>query len=269
MHAIVLSKKDFREFDQITTLYTRDKGKLELLSRGIKKIVSKQAAYLLPFSFVEAEIVRGQEIDHLIRTQPIELFKNIRRDLKKSLLADYIVKLVDQLVPVGEKDERIFELLISVLNFIERVEIPGDTIVLSFIAKFLQLLGFVPVLDRCVVCGKSLSLPLPEGKLEKIKILTSATPPSLPLERGGKVYFSPSAGGSICERDRLQLKRNEVLLPVTLKDIQDFSLLYNEDWDQMNLLETSQIVKDSLYQFLIYQTERKIPNWLALGVIHR
>lgn len=264
MHAIVLSKKGFREFDQITTLYTRDKGKLELLSRGIKKIVSKQAAYLLPFSFVEAEIVSGQEIDHLIRTQPIELFKKIRGDLKKSLLADYIVKLVDQLVPVGEKDERIFELLISILNFIEHSDALGENIVLSFMAKLLRLLGFVPVLDRCVVCGKTLSLPLPEGELEGVGVPVSATPPSLPLVRGGNLRFSPSAGGIMCETDKLQTKRNEILVSVNLSDVKDFSLLYAE-WDQVNQALVSQVVKDSLHQFMTYQTERKVPNWFEIS----
>lgn len=185
MQAIVLSKKDFREFDQLTTLYTKDQGKVELLSRGIKKIVSKQAAYLLPFSFVEAEVVSGQEIDHLIRTQPIELFKNIRIDLKRSLLADYIVKLVDQLLVVGEKDERIFELLVEILTFINQTPVVHDNLLLSFIAKLLQLLGFTPVLDQCVVCEDKQFLPLPEGELEGVGVRAAATSPNPSLVRRG------------------------------------------------------------------------------------
>ena len=41
MLAIVLSRRDFREFDQIVSLYTKEKGKLEVLARGVKKITSK------------------------------------------------------------------------------------------------------------------------------------------------------------------------------------------------------------------------------------
>ena len=48
MQAIVLSRRDFREFDQMISLYTREQGKLELLARGLKKVTSKNAAHLEP-----------------------------------------------------------------------------------------------------------------------------------------------------------------------------------------------------------------------------
>ena len=45
------------ENDQIISLYTLEKGKQEVLARGVKKITSKNSAHLEPFSFVEVEIV--------------------------------------------------------------------------------------------------------------------------------------------------------------------------------------------------------------------
>jgi DNA repair protein RecO (recombination protein O) len=52
MMAIVLSRRDFRENDQMIVLYTLEKGKIEALAKGIKKTVSKNAAFLEPFFFV-------------------------------------------------------------------------------------------------------------------------------------------------------------------------------------------------------------------------
>ena len=91
MEAIVLSSRDFREFDQIISLYTKEQGKLELLARGVKKIISKNSAHLEPFSNVFIEIAKGKEIDHLTKVVPIMFFPNIRKDLSKSLSAGYLV----------------------------------------------------------------------------------------------------------------------------------------------------------------------------------
>ena len=77
MKAIVLSRRDFRESDQIISLYTKEKGKLELLARGVKKITSKNSAHLEPFSLVDIDIAYGKEFNHLTKVQPIEYFKNI------------------------------------------------------------------------------------------------------------------------------------------------------------------------------------------------
>jgi DNA repair protein RecO (recombination protein O) len=239
MQALVLSKKDFREFDQLITLYTKDQGKIELLSRGSKKIISKQASFLMPFSCVEIEVVSGQEIDHLIRTQPINIFKKIRSDVYKSLLSEYVVKLVDQVTGVNEKDERVFSLLVTFFLFIDGTDSVQDTILLGFIAQFLRLLGFMPVLDQCLWGGE---------KLEEI-------------EHQQALYFSPSAGGIICERCRMQLAKPEILLSISFADIKNITLLYSDDLDKVSRVSCSFEVKNSLYQFMVYQTERKVPNW--------
>ncbi len=60
MHAIVLSRRDIREADQIITLYSREAGKQELIARGIKKITSKQTALLEPFCYMTYDVVAGK-----------------------------------------------------------------------------------------------------------------------------------------------------------------------------------------------------------------
>ena len=72
MLSIVLSRKDFREHDQIVSLYVKEKGKLSLIVRGVKKIVSKNSAHLEPFSFVNITIEKGKEADYLTRVQSVD-----------------------------------------------------------------------------------------------------------------------------------------------------------------------------------------------------
>jgi len=142
MQSITLSRRDFREFDQIISLYTLEKGKQEVLARGVKKITSKNSAHLEPFSLVEVEIVPGKEIDHLTKVQPINYFVNIRKDLQKSLASAYIVNLTDKLVHSGEQDERIFELLFRWLQFVNhKSTILNPQLLDGFAVKLLILLG--------------------------------------------------------------------------------------------------------------------------------
>jgi DNA repair protein RecO (recombination protein O) len=123
MLAIVLARKNIREFDQTVSLYTREIGKVEVLAKGIKKIVSKNSSNLEILSVVEVEIIQGKDIDYLGRVQPIKIFKNIYSDLDKISLSAYIVKITDINILAGEKDEGIFNLVFSFLEFLDSSEL--------------------------------------------------------------------------------------------------------------------------------------------------
>ena len=97
MHAIVLKRREYKEYDQIISLYTKDEGKLELLTKGVKRIISKNSGNLLVGSLVDIEIAKGKEINYLTKVQSIDIFKKSRNDLLKSLAIKYIVELVDKL----------------------------------------------------------------------------------------------------------------------------------------------------------------------------
>lgn len=142
MQAIVLSRRDFREYDQIVSVFTKEAGKLELLARGVKKITSKNSAHLEPFSFVEIEVAKGKEIDHLTKVHPVEYFGNIRQDLQKSFAAGYIVFLTNQLVQVGERDVALFEALKSWLYYVDGVERFNRILIDCYIVTLLHCLGF-------------------------------------------------------------------------------------------------------------------------------
>lgn len=150
MQSLVLSRRDFRESDQIVSLYTRELGKVEVLARGIKKITSKNSAHLEPFSYVEVEIISGKELGHLGSTQPINYFVNIRKNLEKSLAAGYVVDLLNKVLHVAEKDESLF---IVTLDFLEQLNLEfipispqrnWDNLQLmdSYIINLLHCLGF-------------------------------------------------------------------------------------------------------------------------------
>ncbi len=141
MQAIVLSRRNFREADQIISLYSFDKGKAEILAKGIKKITSKNSAHLEPFCFSEVEIISGKELDHLGTVQTLNNFLNIRQDFTKSLAASFVVNLLDKTIEVGERDERIFVLIKSWLEFLDKNNF-NLIMIDAFVIKLLYYLGF-------------------------------------------------------------------------------------------------------------------------------
>lgn len=145
MLAIVLNRRDFREFDQIISFYSQEHGKIEALARGIKKITSKNSAHLEPFSCVEIEIAHGKEIDHITKVVPVEYFKNIRSDLQKSIAAGFVVSTTDKLLHAGVPDKRIFDLLLKWLNSLNNIQYQISNIVStidSYIVTLLNCLGY-------------------------------------------------------------------------------------------------------------------------------
>lgn len=143
MLALVLSRRDFREFDQIISVYTEEFGKMDLLARGVKKIISKNSAHLEPFSLVEIEVAQGKEIDHLTKVVPVEYFKNIREDLQKSLVAGYVVNFVNIIFKAGEADKKVFDLLVNWFVFVNlKSTILNLKLLDNFMIELLQMLGY-------------------------------------------------------------------------------------------------------------------------------
>lgn len=143
MLAIILARKNIREFDQSVSLYTRDNGKLEILAKGIKKSTSKNSSNAQVLSLVDAEIIPGKEIDYLGSVQLVELFRNIYGDLDRLYLALHIVNLVDTQILPEQKDKEIFDLLLQFLYFLNTAScINASNIAAGFIWKLWYQLGF-------------------------------------------------------------------------------------------------------------------------------
>lgn len=253
MQAIILARRDFREFDQIISVYTKEKGKLELLARGVKKITSKNAAHLEPFCFVLIEVASGKEIDHLTKVVPIEMFPEIRKNLSKSMAAGYAMKLMDKLIKIGQPDTKIWELAREWLRYMD--EMTGETMPVSslldaFVLRFFSSLGYRPILDRCVVCGKKYKQMVAEELVNRKK---------------SGLYF---AGGGLACPNCLTDKRRagEQIAACGLKEISDVQLLLTASWAKLVETELSQDEKTAvhrlIYEFALYHSERRIGDWL-------
>ncbi len=249
MRAIVLARRDFRESNQVITVYTPDKGKLELIARGLKKITAKNSAHLEPFSFVDIDTVPGKEYDYLTRVHPLEYFTDIRKDLDKSLVAQYLLNLVYRLLNIGESDKRVFDLLYSWFRFVDSIDIFKIILLDSFVMKFFALLGFQPALEACVICDRTYR------SMMKADIKGKHKP---------GFYFA--GGGLVCEDCKLEKRKiGEQIVDCGIREVSDMQMILRGDWREVASFEIDEVEYNKLhklvYEFVIYHSEKKVGDW--------
>lgn len=228
MYAFVLKRANFRENDQIITLYTNEKGKIEVLARGVKKILSKNAAFLEPYFLLEAELIPGKEITHLVKAVPVECYKNILADLDKLLILKTVYTWLGSLLHTGERDIKIFVLIKKFLEYLNGDKTIEKNIVYVFLAKLLNLLGFAPQLEGCVVCDN--------------------------VSTAG---FYPAGGGVICKKCLVEKKQaDEKVYPLRQNDWQFLKLLFAGSWSKLGV--GNEVADRLVFLYAQYHSERKL-----------
>ena len=190
----VLKKRDFREADRIFTVFTKDFGKLEILGRGIRKIKSKLRGGMKLFSLADIEFIQGKTHKTLTDANSIEIFQNIKRDLKRLKIAFDISDVLDSLVKEPEKEQKIWDLLKFSFQTLNRFSLSVKEcwlIFYNFLWKILVILGYKPELNYCCICQKK-----PDPK---------------------NLYFNLKEGGIICSDCFQKKKEGKKIQPGTVK----------------------------------------------------
>lgn len=249
MQAIVLDRRDIREYDQIVSLYTRELGKREVLARGVKKILAKQSAFLEPCSVIEADVIRGKQWDHLIRSQPIAFFPSLRKDARRSFFGAYAVLVAHRLVRSHAPDTAIFSLLLGSLRFFAETPSCLPQFLDAYLLKLGGLLGYRPILDRCLLCKTVL----------KDMIFSD-------WEGEGSAGFSCAKGGLLCQHCFEEEKNHgQDLLSITLQEVSSMTLFLESDWLVIVQHAISRTEQEHLHRLILsyirYHSEVRVPDW--------
>ncbi len=245
MKAIVLARKDYKEFDQIITVLTKQEGRKDLISRGVKKIISKNAAHLEPCCFVSIDITKGKEMNVLLRAVPINIFKEIRSDMHKSYVAQYLAILISKISKQEDVNVNLFNVL---LNSLELLNISKNPFVLLniLLLNIISAIGFEPSLDICTICGKQ--------DLENIDLL-----------------FIVEKGGVCCKTCIKDLEKNNYKSYTISNDSKKIFKIINKnnlDFDKFNKFEknsSKQIeeIHEIILAYTRYYLDMLIPDWVS------
>ena len=98
VHAIVLRHADWGEADRFVTLYTREQGKLRAVAKGARKITSRKAGHLEPFTHVKLQLARGRDLFIVTQADTVDAYLPLRETLVLTGTASYVVELLDRFV---------------------------------------------------------------------------------------------------------------------------------------------------------------------------
>lgn len=231
---LILKRRDYQENDRLFYVYTREHGKIELVAKGTKKIASKLNAYLEPFYLVKLMIAKGKIFDKLANANVIKSYENLRNDknLIGFFIINYLSEIIDGLIIGQTPQNKKYDLLLELLDILDN-QINNDIknkkefflmLVNIYLLKLLNLLGYRPEIQRCLICHKAILLT--------------------------KNIFDFSKGGVICEdckkvcliEDYIKVS-DKVIKILQLAEIKDLNFFLNRDYDLEDMKEFNSVIK--------------------------
>jgi DNA repair protein RecO (recombination protein O) len=154
--AIVLRTYPLRESDLLVTLFTRAEGKVKGVARAAKKSKRRFGGALEPLTLVRVyyEDREGQELARLDSCDILDSPLSQTLDYERVTALEHVAELLDELLPEREANDAIFRLTCSVLRCLRTGSI---WMPLTYFQLWLvRLVGFLPEMSECIVCGRSL-----------------------------------------------------------------------------------------------------------------
>lgn len=153
VEAVVLRHADWGEADRILGLYTREAGKLRAIVKGARKLRSRKAGHLEPFTRVQLMLARGRDLWIVTQVETVNAYLPLREDLQRIAQASYVVELLDRFTYEEGASPLMYGLLVDTLARLAEVEDPFMA-VRYYELHLLDVLGFRPELVNCVRCGE-------------------------------------------------------------------------------------------------------------------
>jgi DNA repair protein RecO (recombination protein O) len=174
VEAVVLRHANWGEADRMLTLYTRERGKLRAVVKGARKIRSRKAGHVEPFTHITLQLAKGRDIPIVTQVETLDAYLPLREDLQRTGYAAYMLELLDRFTYDEEGgNPSLFRLLTDSLERLCQVAEPW-LCVRYYEMRLLDYLGFRPRLFECANCGREI--------------------------QAEDQFFSPSAGGVVCPR---------------------------------------------------------------------
>lgn len=174
--AIVLRTWPFLEADLLVSLFTREQGRVKGVARHAMRSRRRFGGALEPMTLVRASYAERPK-QELVRLDAFEIVWSPLSDpvdWERTAGLQLLAEVLEEALPDLAVEDAVFRLIAAVVPELQvgRVRIP----VVYFCLWLSRLMGWMPELGHCIVCGLDL--------------------------RGGTAWWSPNADGMTCADDR-------------------------------------------------------------------
>ena len=203
-NVINLKSYSISESDKIILMYSKEKGLIKGVAKGIKKTTSKLGGRMDLLVANKMMLNKGRNLDTICQAEALNTFFNLRSDINKLMYAMYCCEIVTNFGTENDPNsEEIFNLFYTFLDRISKAKTIEETMlnVIRFQLKIMDITGYSLELDNCVKCLKK-----PEED---------------------EIYFSVEQGGILCKDCSANISK-KTKIPYRLKEF--LNTLLKEDF---------------------------------------
>lgn len=195
VEAVVLRHSDWGEADRLLGLFTREMGKLRVVAKGVRKLRSRKAGHLEPFTQVSLLLAHGRDLQIVTQAETIQAYSILKEDLLLLGYASYVVELLDRFTYEEGENRALYRLLTDTLTRLASQHDPFR-VVRYYEMRLLDLIGFRPQLFQCAKCEREI---LAEDQ-----------------------FFSGEFGGVLCPKCGLEVSNARPIAMQTLKYLRHY-----------------------------------------------
>lgn len=154
VQAIVLRAVNYRDFDRMLTLFTRDEGRVSACARGAHRPRSPLAAASTQFCTGEY-VLEDKNGKFNVKSCLLDAaFYPLREDARRLAYASALTQICEEVVQPGQSNPELYDTLLRALTYLSfDTQDDCTCIVLPFLLRAMVLCGHGVMLTRCAACG--------------------------------------------------------------------------------------------------------------------
>lgn len=135
-------------------LFSRKYGKISAGTSIGDKGRNRSSLALRPFTYGRYELFKNRESYNINSADVIKSYYGIGENVDKYMSGAYVLEFTEKVLPEEVPYPSVFKLLTDFFELLEKREKGIGTLVLAYQANIFKLMGVMPQLDSCAVCGK-------------------------------------------------------------------------------------------------------------------
>lgn len=239
--AINLKSYNLSESDRIVVMYSKEKGLIRGVAKGVKKAKSKLGARMDLLVANTLMLHKGRNLNTICQAEVVNSFYKTRQDMDKICYSMYVSEVVHNFgIEDDPCSEAVYNLLYKTLDTISTAKSKVEILiaVIKFQLKMMIESGFSIELDKCLCCHNDL--------------------------KEETLYFVPNLGGIICSHCAGNIHYNKKQMPYKLRDF--FKQMAMNDFDEQGEYELKANEKvctvtfEALKEYIILKSPKKFKS---------
>ena len=153
IRGLVVRTTDIRESDRLITIFSEEVGLVSAMARGARSLKSRKMSSTMQFCYSSFVLCKRGEHYQIKECELIESFFGLHNSIEGLALATYITEVISD-VAVAQPEPELLRLALNSLYAISENKYELSKIKAAFEIRTASIIGFMPEVLECSVCGE-------------------------------------------------------------------------------------------------------------------